>query len=66
MNERVEVPTNKIVSLEFAGLVFDTGVILEDKLKDGRRTSLDKIDRYFYRTISNLLGNNDRPYLPFK
>ena len=33
--------------LEFMGLVFDTSMILEDELEDGRRTSLDKIDRYF-------------------
>ena len=53
--------------LEFMGLVFDTGIILEDKLEDGRRTLLDKIDRYFYETISNVLGNNDRPQiLPLK
>jgi hypothetical protein len=44
MDERVEVPMNMIAFLEFAGLVFDTGTILEDELEDGCRTSLDKID----------------------
>ena len=52
---------NEVALLEFMGLVFDTGIILEDKLEDGRRALLDKIDRYFYETISNVLGNNDRP-----
>ena len=52
---------NEVALLEFMRLVFDTGIILEDKLEDGRRTLLDKIDRYFYETISNVLGNNDRP-----
>jgi hypothetical protein len=66
VDRRVEVPMNKVAFLEFVGLVFDTGIILEDELEDGRRTSLDKIDRYFYETISSLLRNNDRPYIPFK
>ena len=51
MDEHVEVPVNENVFLEFAGLVFDTGVILEDELEDGRWTSVDKIDKYFYETI---------------
>jgi hypothetical protein len=34
MDERVEVPMNNISVLEFAGLVFDTGTILEDELED--------------------------------
>jgi hypothetical protein len=46
---------NKVTLLEFMGLVFDTGMILEDQLEDGRRTSVDKIDRYFWETMSNLL-----------
>ena len=57
---------NKVALLEFAGLVFGTSIILDDKLEDGRRTSLDKIDRYFYKTISSLLRSNDRYYIPFK
>ena len=57
---------NKVALLEFMGFVFDTGMILENELEDGRRTPLDKIDRYFWETRSNLLGDNDRPYIPFK
>jgi hypothetical protein len=44
VDERVEVPKNKVSVTEFAGLVFDICFILEDELEDGRRTSLDKID----------------------
>jgi hypothetical protein len=33
VNGRVDVPTNKVTFLEFVGLVFDTGVILEDQLE---------------------------------
>ena len=43
MDGHVEVPINDIAFLEFAGLVLDTGIILEDELEDGSRTSLDKI-----------------------
>ena len=57
---------NKNVFLEFVGLVFDTGVILEDKLEVRRRTSLDKFNKYFYKNISSLLRYNGRPYIPFK
>jgi hypothetical protein len=35
---------NKVTFLEFVGLVFETSIILEDKLEDGRRRCLDKID----------------------
>ena len=35
--------------------MFDTGVILEDELKVGPRTSLDKYDKYFCGIISSLL-----------
>ena len=52
---------NKVALLEFMGLVFDIGMILEDELEDGRRRSLDKNDEYFYETISSVLENNDRP-----
>jgi hypothetical protein len=51
VDRRVEVPMNKVAFLEFAGLVFDTCFILEDKLEDGRRTSLDKVDKYFYEAM---------------
>ena len=50
MDEHVEVPVNKSVFLEFAGLVFDAGVILDDELEDVRWTTGDKIDKYFYET----------------
>jgi hypothetical protein len=63
----VEVPMNKIILLECVGFVSDTGSILEDELEGGRRTSLDKIDNYFYEIITSLLRNNGRPQvLPFK
>ena len=43
---------NKVALLEFVGLVFDTSMILEDKLEYGRWTSLDKIDEYVYAILS--------------
>ena len=55
VERHVYVPKDKVVFLEFGGLVFDTGIILEDKLEVGLWTSLHKIDRYFYETISCLL-----------
>ena len=67
MDRRVEAPTYKVALLEFVGLVFDAGIVLQDELKDRRRTSLDKIDRYFYETISCLLRDHGKLYiLPFK
>ena len=57
---------NKFSFLESVGLVLDTGINLEVEVNVERRTPLDKIDRYFYETISILLRNNDRPYKPFK
>ena len=57
---------NKVALLEFVGFMFDSGIILEDELEVGCRTSLDKIDKYFYETISSLLRNDCRPYIPFK
>lgn len=66
VDRRVEGPINQIAFLEFLGLAFDTGMILEDEFKVGRRTSLNKIDKYFYRTMSSLLRNKGRPYIPFK
>lgn len=56
----------QVAFLEFGGLVFDTGFILEDELKDGRRTFLNKIDIYFYETIRGLVRNNSRLHIPFK
>ena len=50
----VKVPDDKVAFLEFAGLVFGTSIILEDKLEVGLRTSLRKMNRYFYETISCL------------
>ena len=57
---------NRVALLEFSGLVFDTCFILEDELYVGRRTVLDKIDKYHYKKISGLLKHNGRPYIPFK
>ena len=50
VNERVEIPMNGVAFLEFARLQFDTCFVLEDELKVGPRTSLDKIDSYIYKT----------------
>ena len=50
-DRHVKVPKDKIAFLEFVGLVFGTGIILEDKLEVRLRTSLHKIDRYFYEII---------------
>ena len=50
MDERINVPMNRFACLEFAGLVFDTCFILEDKLansEDGCRMTQDKMDKYF-------------------
>ena len=56
MDDRhVKVPKDKVALFEFVGLVFDTGIILEDKLEVRLRTSLHKINRYFYETMSCLL-----------
>ena len=57
---------NKGALLKFVGLVFDTGIVLENELEVECRTFLDEIYRYFYATISSLLRNNERPYIPFK
>ena len=65
MNRHVKVPKDKVAFLEAIGLVFDAGTILKDKLEVGLRTSLDKIDRYFYETISYLLRDRNS-YIPFK
>ena len=50
VNERVEIPMNEVAFLEFARLQFDACFVLEDELKVGPRTSLDKIDSYIYKT----------------
>ena len=65
-NGCVDVPIHMVTFLELVGLVFDTGIILEDKLENGLRTSLDKIDKYFYATILSLRNNGAKSYLPFK
>ena len=54
MDRRVDVPMNNITFLEFSGLVFDAGLIFEGKLEDGHRASLEKSEKYFYKTISSL------------
>lgn len=41
---------NRDTFLEFIGLVFDTGIVLENELEIGRRTCLDKVDKDFYAT----------------
>ena len=66
MDRRVDVPMKRVAFFEFAGLVFDSGMILEDELEGGRRTPLDKIDRDFYDIISSLLKYNGGINIPFK
>ena len=66
VDRRVNVPMNKVTFLEFIGLLFDTSMILEDELEVGPRASLDKIYKYFFKTLSSLFRNNDRPCIPFK
>ena len=50
MDRHVETPVNRNTFLEFAGLVFDTGAVLENELKVGRRASFDEIDRDIYES----------------
>ena len=45
VDERVDVPMNKVAFLEFAGLVFDTTFVFEDELEDGCRTTLYKFNK---------------------
>ena len=55
VDRHVKVPMDKVAIFEFVGLVFDTGVVLEDKLEVRLRTSLHKMNRYFYETSCLLL-----------
>ena len=54
MDIHVKFPDDKVAILDFIGLVFDTSIILEDKLEVGLRPSLHKIDRYFYENIVSI------------
>ena len=67
MNRHVEVPEDEVAFLECVGLMYDTDIILEDKLKvvPSLRTSLYKIDRYFYEAILCLLQSKIG-CIPFK
>lgn len=71
MYRRVEVPIKEVVFLEFFGLLFvDTSIILEDELEDeledGLWSSLDKMDGYSYATVSSVLRDNGRFYIPLR
>ena len=44
MDRHVETPVNRNTFLESAGLVFDTGAVLENELEAGRWASFDEID----------------------
>ena len=57
---------NKVALFEFVGLVFDTSIILDDKLEGRCRTSLDKIDRYFYKATSSLIRNKCQALYTFQ
>ena len=52
VDRHIKVPNDEFFFLEFIGLVFETGIILDDKPEVELGTSLYKIDRYFYETIS--------------
>ena len=57
----------EVVFLEFFGLLFvDTSIILEDELKDGLWSSLDRMDGYSYATVSSVLRDNGRFYIPLR
>ena len=67
MDRHVDVPVKRVAFFESVRFVFDTGMILKDKLEDGCRTPVDKIDRDFYEIISSLLRYNGGPnIIPFK
>ena len=66
MDEHVEFPIHEAAFIELVGLVYDASIILQDELEDGRRTPLDKFDKYFYERICDLLRNDGRLYIPFK
>ena len=55
VDRHVKVPKDKVTFLECVGLVLDTGIIHEDKLNVVLRTSLHKMDRYFYKTIVSVM-----------
>ena len=46
MDGRVDVPMNKVVFFKLVGLVYVGMIVLQDELEDGRRTSLDKFDKF--------------------
>ena len=57
----------EVVFLEFFGFLFvDTSIILEDELEDGLWSSLDKMDGYSYATVSSVLRDNGRFYIPLR
>jgi hypothetical protein len=60
VDRHVKVPKDKVAFLESVGLIFDANIIpgiLEDKLNIGLWTCLNKIDRYFYKTILSIVRN---------
>ena len=56
VDRQVKVPKDKVAFLEFVGLVFDTGIILQDKPEVGLWTSLHKMDGYIYETIVHIVS----------
>lgn len=58
---------NKIAFLEFLGLEYDAGIVLQEpELENSPWTSLDKFDKDLYESICCLLRNEGRTYIPFK
>lgn len=53
---------NRDTFLEFIGLVFDTGIVLENELEIGRRTCLDKVDKDFFQVNVSGATRGDRTH----
>ena len=69
MYGHIEVPMKWIAFLKIIGCLFDTSTILaEDELEpEGIPwAAVGKMDRYIYATISTVLRDNGRSYIPFK
>jgi hypothetical protein len=60
VDRHVEIPINRVIFFEFAGLLFDTSAVLENELEVGGRAFLEKIDRDIYVAIVSLLNNDFR------
>ena len=66
MDRHIETPVNRNTFFEFAGLVFDTGIVFENELEVGRRASFDEIDRDIYGTVVSLIIDSVETNIPFR